>query len=78
MEITELIGIAQERTTGSIYRKRNGRMEVETNKSAGFCREYCENGNMQVKGNDVKDMQRGDFSEMSMQSNNLIMTYDNN
>lgn len=36
MEITERIGIAQERTTGSIYRKRNGRMEVETNKSAGF------------------------------------------
>ena len=70
--------MAQERTTGSIYSKRTGKIEVETNKSDGFCREYCENGNMQVKGNTVKDMQRGDFSEMSMQLNNLIMTSDNN
>ena len=31
-------GIAQERTTGSIYPKRTGKIEVETNKSAGFCR----------------------------------------
>ena len=46
--------MAQERTTGSIYPKRTGKIEVETNKSDGFCREYCENGNIQVKGNDVK------------------------
>ncbi|MEY3321649.1 MAG: hypothetical protein RLZZ417_1232 [Bacteroidota bacterium] len=31
-------GIAQERTTGSIYPKRIGKIEVETNKSDGFCR----------------------------------------
>lgn len=65
-------------------------MEVETNKSAGFAevitagilstsvKDYWVNGNIQVKENTVKDMQLGDFSEMSMQSNNLIMTSDNN
>lgn len=31
-------GIAQERTTGSIYPKRIGKIEVEKNKSDGFCR----------------------------------------
>ena len=71
-------GIAQERTTGSIYPKRTGKIEVETKKSDGFCREYCENGNIQVKGNDVKYLQLDGFSEMSLQSNSLIMTSENN
>ena len=31
-------GLAQERTTGSIYTKTTEKIEVETNKSDGFCR----------------------------------------
>ena len=46
-------GMAQERITGSIYPKRTGKIEVETNKSDGFCRENCDNGNIQVKGKAV-------------------------
>jgi len=41
-------------------------------------KEYCENGNMQVKGNAVKYLQLDGFSEMSLQSNSLIKTSENN
>jgi hypothetical protein len=58
-------GIAQERTTGSIYPKRTGKIEVETNKAMDFAqvisdgtpsttvKDYCDNGNIQAKGKAV-------------------------
>jgi hypothetical protein len=71
-------GIAQERTTGSIYPKRTGKIEVETNKSDGFCRENCDNGNIQVKGKAVNICNLMIFLECLMQLNSLIKTSENN
>ena len=58
-------GMAQERTTGSIYPKRIGKIEVETNKAMDFAqvisdgtpsrivKENCDNGNIKAKGKAV-------------------------
>jgi hypothetical protein len=58
-------GIAQERTTGGIYPKRIGKIEVETNKAMDFAqvisdgtpsrivKENCDNGNIKAKGKAV-------------------------
>jgi hypothetical protein len=61
-------GIAQERTSGGIYPKRIGKIEVETNKAMDFAevisdgtpsttvKDYCDNGNMQAKGKAFRDL----------------------
>ena len=61
-------GIAQERTSGGIYPKRIGKIEVETNKAMDFAevisdgtpfttvRENGDNGNMQAKGKAFRDL----------------------
>jgi hypothetical protein len=60
--------IAQERTTGGIYPKRIGKIEVETNKAMDFAevisdgtafttvRENGDTGNIQAKWKAVKDL----------------------
>jgi hypothetical protein len=61
-------GIAQERTTGGIYPKRIGKIEVETNKAMDFAqvisdgtpsrivKENCDNGNIKAKGKAFRDL----------------------